>query len=400
MKTIALMDPFWSGHHSTYLKLFSKSLLSLGHRVMVFCPNPTELRSWAEIHYNQYQNRLHAFELHAPDESRFPVLRIRKALNGIIWWRFAAKAIKKAHSETGFHPDLAFFPWLDSYLGNYQSHHIIDVIFPYDWSGLYFHPSHLRLPLKHSTIKGGPHDYDEALQSKGCKSIAVLDEGIAGKLQAKLPDKLVVIFPDTADASHPDHNFPVLHEIIAKSGGRKIIAVIGGLAKRKGILTLLETARKTPSKEWFFLFAGLLTEDSFDSNELQLLREIASKPPQNCYFHFDFIFEEAQFNALVELSDILFASYEDFPHSSNILTKAAIFEKPVIVSRGNCMEERVRAFGMGECIEYGNVAQCFEAIGRLLETEELHADFAGYRSLHSEERLRLAFENVCNRYFI
>jgi len=148
------------------------------------------------------------------------------------------------------------------------------------------------------------------------------------------------------------------------------------------------------------MYAGDLSEESFDSNELQFIRRIASNPPQNCYFHFDFIPEEAQFNALAEISDILYASYENFPHSSNILTKAAIFKKPVIVSKGFCMEERVKAFRMGESIEYGNVSQCIEAISRLLETKEQQADFASYRYLHSEERLSVVFQEVCNQYFM
>lgn len=366
---------------------------------MVFCPYPLELRKWAEVHCNQNQAHLHLFQLREPEQSRFPVLRIRKALNGLIWWHFAAKAIQTAQSKTGYHPDLVFFPWLDSYLGNYQSHNIIDMLFPYNWSGLYFHPSHLRLPQRYSNVVGGAHDYDESLRSKRCKCVAILDEGIASILQEKLPGKRVVIFPDVTDTSFPDHNFPTLHKVIAKSGGRKIITVIGGLAKRKGMLTLLETSRTVEAKNWFFLFAGLLTENTFNDNELKFIHTVASNPPENCYFNFDFIPEENQFNALVELSDILFASYEGFPHSSNILTKAALFEKPVIVSRGYCMAERVKTFDMGESIEFENVSQCIEAIKRLLETKKLNSDFAGYRYLHSEERLRIAFQDVCTRYF-
>lgn len=400
MKNIALIDPYWSGHHSSYLNLITKTLLSLGHNVMVFCPNPLELRNWIGVNCKQHQEKLLLVEMREPKEFCFPVLRVQMALNGLTWWRFAAKVVKKAQSETGFFTDLVFFPWLDSYLGRYQSHRIIDKIFPYNWSGIYFHPFHLRLSLRSSTVRGGPHDYDESLHSNRCRSVAILDEGVKEKLQEKLPDKPVIIFPDIADATQPDHNFSVLHEVIAKSDGRKIITLIGGLAKRKGILTLLETARKSPSAEWFFLFAGHLSEDSFGSNELQFIREIESNPPQNCYFHFNFIPEEAQFNSLVEVSDILFASYENFPHSSNILTKAAIFEKPLIVSRGFCMEERIKAFKMGESIEYDNVSQCIDAIGRLLETKELRADFAGYRLIHSEERLRLAFQAICNNYFM
>jgi glycosyltransferase involved in cell wall biosynthesis len=362
---------------------------------MVFCPNPSELRNWVEMHCNDSRESLHVFELHDPVKYTFPLLRVQLALNGLAWWRFTARAIKEARTKTGLSPDLVFFLWLDNCVGRYQNHHVNDMIFPYNWSGLYFHPYHLRVPQLPSKQRGGIHDYDESLRSNRCQSVAILDEGIAQRLQEKLADKPVIVFPDIADTSHPDRTYSVRSEVIAKANGRKIIALIGGLAKRKGMLTLLRTARQSPSEEWFFLFAGTLAEDSFSLNELRFVHEAASDPSQNCYFHFSYIPEEAQFNALVEASDILFASYEDFPHSSNILTKAALFEKPVIVSKGYCMEERVRAFGMGECIDYDDVAQCREAIGRLLATKSPKVDFAGYRSLHSEERFQMALRAVC-----
>ncbi len=399
MKTVALIDPYRSGHHSDYIKLYTKSLLSLGHRVMVFYPEPLELKSWGESNCHRHRDNLHLFEAHEPEQWNVPLLRLQKALNGITWWRFAAKALRKAEAETGQRPDLVFFPWLDSYLGNYQSHHLIDTIFPHDWSGLYIHPRHLRRQMRYSNSRGGLHDYDEALRSRGCRAVAVLDEGIAATLQDKLQGKQVIIFPDVADASNPAHDFPLRHEIIAKAAGRKIITLMGGLAKRKGILTLLEAAGKADARNRFFLFAGLLAESSFTPRELESIRKIASNPPDNCFFHFNFITKEAHFNALVELSDILYAGYEEFPHSSNILTKGALFKKPVIVSRGYCMEERVKAFSLGESIRYDDASHCIEAITRLLEEEKPAADFAGYKNLHSEERLRHAFQDLCGRYF-
>ena len=368
--------------------------------MLVFCANPDEVRDWAKLHCGPLQDKLLFFEIREPQGSGFPVLRLQMALDAFSWWRLASRAIRRAQSESGYAPDLVFFAWLDGCLGRYQSHHLIDLLFPYDWSGLYFHPRHLRLPLPHSAAQGGPHDYDEALRSRHCRSVALLDEGVAERLRERLPGKEVLIFPDLADASPPDDSFPVRQEIIAKAGARKVITLIGGVAKRKGILTLLACARKMSQAECFFVFAGSLAEETFEPDELQSLRELAADPPHNCYFNFNFVPGEAQFNALVEMSDLLFASYEDFPHSSNILAKAALFKKPVIVSKGHCMEERVNAFRMGESIEYGNVTQCVEAISRLLDTEPQRADFAGYLQCHSQERLRLAFQGICNSCFM
>ena len=37
----------------------------------------------------------------------------------------------------------------------------------------------------------------------------------------------------------------------------------------------------------------------------------------------------------------------NFPHSSNIMTKAAAFNKPILVNDGYLMSERVKTYGIG-----------------------------------------------------
>lgn len=58
--------------------------------------------------------------------------------------------------------------------------------------------------------------------------------------------------------------------------------------------------------------------------------------------------DESCFNALIAESDLIFAAYKQFTGSSNLLTKAAAFRKPVIVSRGLCMGRRVEQYGTGQ----------------------------------------------------
>ncbi|MFN7557011.1 MAG: glycosyltransferase family 1 protein, partial [Microcystis sp.] len=66
MKTIALVDPLWGGHHPTYLKFFAKTLLELGHEVIVLCPAPEEVNQWIIGCCPELTNRLHCFELNEP----------------------------------------------------------------------------------------------------------------------------------------------------------------------------------------------------------------------------------------------------------------------------------------------------------------------------------------------
>lgn len=390
MKKTILIDHFWTGHHPTYLKLFSKAILSCGHSVVVFCPSPHEVQQWIAVNCPHDRERFRGFEIREPARPRFLPSRMGDALYGAAWWLSAAGAVRKAHRETGTKPDLVFFAWLDSYLGFFQGVRPVDLIFPYPWAGLYFHPRHLRSPDISPEARG----YDGEIRSVNCRGVALLDEGVADRMRVRFPGKPVVVFPDVADQSAPDRGYPVLKDLVERAAGRKIVSLLGGLAKRKGMLTLLEAARLMAPDECLFSFCGVLAEQAFAPEEAAAVRQLAADPPRNCFFHFGRIPDEAQFNALVERSDVLFAGYENFPHSSNILTKAALFEKPVLVSRGSCMEERVRTFGLGTSFDTGDVAGCVAGLRRLLEGKDLKADFSGFRATHSPERFEEAMGSI------
>jgi glycosyltransferase involved in cell wall biosynthesis len=227
----------------------------------------------------------------------------------------------------------------------------------------------------------------------------VLDEGVAEKLQAQLGGKPIIVFPDIVDDSPPDPGFLPALQIREKANGRKIIGLLGVLSKRKGVLVLMQVARQATQENWYFVFAGELAKESFSSQEQQEILEFAQSKPSNCFFHWQRIPDEAQFNALVNECDVLFAVYQNFLSSSNLLTKAALFQKPVLVSDAYCMGERVRKFGIGLVIAENSVPQCVAALYRLCDPmaqdQQLPvARFDEYLRLHSIEQLRTAFQAV------
>ena len=106
-----------------------------------------------------------------------------------------------------------------------------------------------------------------------------------------------------------------------------------------------------------------------------------------------------QFNALVELCDVIFSVYEDFYFSSNMLAKAAYFKKLVIVNKGFCMDERVKQFQLGLSVESGDIKGCYEALHNFLNGHiDLHTDFTGYLDIHSATRLRAAFKTILSSH--
>lgn len=397
MKTIAIIDPFWRGHHPTYMKLFSRMLLSQGHQVAAITPNPRELTNSIKGAEGK-QRDFEAFEIQEPigppSMTRFQ--NMNAALNR---WRAVRAAIEKAATSMGRSPDLVFFAWLDSYVGNHLSRYWIDRHFPYPWSGLYFHPRHLRLGQRFSPIRKGPLDVDDVLKSDTCRSVAVLDEGIAARLQTKLRKKSVIVFPDVVDDSPADPHYEVVDQIGRFANGRKKIGIIGGLTKRKGLLPLMKIAKNTPHEDWLYIFAGCLVKSTFSDSELATIDAFVKNPPPNCFFYFSYIPNEPQFNALVKTCDLLYAVYDDFPHSSNILGKAALFNKPVIVANGFCMGERVKNFHLGLQVDAADVPKTIESIRSLLNdadgtAPERKPDFDGYRTRHSLSRLSAAFSEL------
>lgn len=383
-RRIALIETDWDGHHAFYCKIFAATLLELGHSLIVFGPQPKDLREWLAGHSPERHDSLQVLEVRPPKPSSFPLQGIRARLTTLAYWRNAAEAISRI---PGSPPHLTFFPWLDDYLVGGVSY-LVDRLFPHPWSGLYFHPRHLRLPGR-SILRKGPVPYS-VLRASHCRAVAVLDEGVAGKLGAAI-SKRVIVLPDVADAAAPDPAFPLLADIRRRARGRKIIGLLGSLEMRKGILTLLETALMTVAEPWFYVFAGApAAEEEAFREQWAKVHGIVAAEPENCLFYLQRIPTEEQFNAVVDACDLVFAAYLKFTSSSNLLTKAALFRKPIIVSDGYCMGERVQRFRLGAAIPEGELGGCVDALRRLLDVcwaGEVGPDFDGYLAVHSLSQL-------------
>jgi glycosyltransferase involved in cell wall biosynthesis len=112
----------------------------------------------------------------------------------------------------------------------------------------------------------------------------------------------------------------------------------------------------------------------------------------NAYTHFARISDERIFNSVIQACDVIFAAYLDFPNSSGILTKAAVFRKPIIVSDGYLMAERTRKYDMGEVVPEGDVQAAGSAIRKILKDQgswllEHRPKWQEYHREHSYGRL-------------
>lgn len=337
-KIIALVDPISGGHHEMYLRLYSETLRKLGYTVWIFTCNPDAFKLMTSI-------RIYRLRNNSLVRSNLPVITFfTEFFRTLGYWRDVRIALQRTEKSVGRKPGLVFFTWLDSQLHPLTPPWFIDLMFPYKWSGLYFHPRHLRIPL--TGWKSHIIDPDSVLRAKHCSSVAVLDEGVVGKLSQKLY-KPVFVIPDVTDVSTTKTVSPLVKKILHKAGKRKIVGIFGSLDKRKNILEFMDLASGNSAKEYFFLFAGTIQWASFTTDERKKISKFINDPPENSFMIPTFIAHEDRLNALVKICSIVSVLYKDFPHSSNILTKSTYFYKPAIGSHEGCIGDRIEKYGIG-----------------------------------------------------
>lgn len=235
----------------------------------------------------------------------------------------------------------------------------------------------------------GMPDTRPFLRSKNCVGVGILNEYSAKDL--KTFQYHILLFPDFADLSAPATNYPLLQKLKEKAKGRKVISLLGSINFRKGIKLLLESIPLLPKDEYFFLIAGKSSLTAQQENDLRAFGESRN----NCLFSLEKIPDESCFNALIAESDLIFAAYKQFTGSSNLLTKAAAFRKPVIVSRGLCMGRRVEQYGTGQTTGEDNAGECSAAIRSLCtETRMDIQAFARYAHEHEVEKLITCFNQI------
>lgn len=388
MKNIVLFDSGWIGHHPTYFKYFLRVLLQSGYRVLAICPAPEEVREWCED--QKLDLRRLDLQLWMPLLRKFRPSRYQGRLIEKFRNRWLIRAIRKWEKSIQSPVDLVFFACLyPDFCRPFFQHRIP---FPYPWSGLY-----LRCPDFRSVRNRGEDPEkvfaENFFSHPHLHSLAILDEGVTDEMSALCGGCPVFWFPDFAEdvvATESDHAVRITN----LAHGRNIIFLGGYLQASKGVIPYIQAAQLMPPEEFFFVLVGQLQRSSFSDQELAEIEAFSTR--ENTYCHFQRIPSEAEFNALIKAADVLYAAYVNFPHSSNIVGKGAMFQKPLIVSAGSLMAERVRDFDLGSVVEENNpiaIAQAFQD----LSEESDKRTFAGHRRYadkHSVEALRHQFKQL------
>lgn len=376
---VVLVEPHWHGHQPTYLRQFALTLLDQGHRVTALCPFPEQPAAWMATLRPAAVGRFRAVPFARPAPVA-PGHRNPEREFAVRCWTETARALA-AHGVVA--PDLVFLSWLDTYVDPGLSGRAIDRLFPYPWAGLYFFPGEHRGTSRHRGLalwrlrRGGP------FRGRNCRGVAVLDEVALAPLGRRLAPRPVVRFPDLTDET-PPAGTPLATRIREAAAGRKVIGCLGSLCKRKGVHELIRVCERSLGRPWFFVFAGKLDTVDFSDPALRDILRFLQRRPENAFVHLQVVPDGNEFNSLVAECDVLYCHYLNFPHSSNLLTKAALLRRPVLVSDRHCMAERVAAHRLGLGVAEGDVDRIADGLERLLaEPRETGRDFAGYFARHA-----------------
>jgi glycosyltransferase involved in cell wall biosynthesis len=385
MKNIILIEPILYGHHAMYLRYFAEVLLSLNCRVTVLSQDKNLVRklipSFAgeknlKVENIRYQNLKSVLGTGIGKKIKVisNLFIISSNLLGL------RKYLKK--------DDPVFFCCIDDYLHELLPRRIFERLLPVDWAGLFLQSN--------SSHKFSRFDKRKLFFHSKCKCIGVLGDA-SPEFKKNFGNK-IINFPDITDETEPNRCFELARTIKQRAGNRKIISLVGALASRKGLVTLINAALKMDPARYFFMIAGEGAHAITDKETF--LIDSSFKEKENCCYSPVKIPTEADFNALIAISDIIYAAYVNFEGSSNMLTKASLFKKPIVVSKGFYMEKIVRKYRIGLAIDQDSPDQCADAIEKLSSghfNETFEPEFERYSELNSKSRLEEVFSLFLNK---
>jgi hypothetical protein len=392
-KTVALVDWSWIGHHPTYFCLFAKSLLKLGLNVRALCPKPEEVsRSLADLP-EDVRERLFLERLTGwASAPRGTPDRWKSIVGTARSLRVLDRMLRRGLQQ----PDLVFFAciydWQFYHFGTFRHW------FRWKWAGLYLQSFGFRSTT--SPMYAWHRQWakpQKVLRQGRPVAIATLDEGISKQLQAVIHPGKCVVFPDITNTAMPEAGESTLAgKLRCFAAGRPIVLLSGVLFPQRGVYAFLQAAMANP--QWCFALAGDLACLSDNEKDRGLLDEFLRKHP--CSFCHPIRLQDGPvYNGLVAVSDVIWNIHLDWPGSSNTLTKAALFEKPVVVGEGHLLAERTREFRLGEVCCEDSITSISKALHAILDSPESWKSsqaprWRDYTAAHSEQQLDRALSEL------
>lgn len=354
MKKILILDfCTFKGHHESYFMMVLSVLSTNGYYVFSNCADNQKLKE--NIYSQDVQNcQVIDLNLSSCDKLLRRSLvffdRIIQNLPFRTYFKFAELcnliATNRLLDQIGEKIPV-FFVHLDSVLPP-VSLFISRKFLPKAWSGIYIHPSYRSSIYFGHTKSRQKYFAEKNFNLESCKSILVLDSEYQVFFKKACPQRKFLLLPELSlgkTLSQSKEEKGIVKSIRDGASGRIIISVLGALTRRKNLLLFLEVASKIDLGTYYPVIVGQLYIHEYSQEELDKINELSKKLNSDIFVRTNYhIPDETEFDDLICLSDIIYAQYHNHPFSSNILIKAMMHRKPVIVNPGYLMEKVVKRY--------------------------------------------------------
>ena len=224
------------------------------------------------------------------------------------------------------------------------------------------------------------------------KGTCFLDSAVCKQYSCVLPNKHFAYLPDITETALPVTMSPLAHEILPRARGRLIVFMGGSIGRQKNLACWYGLIKQADPQVWFFLQVGRLNKNNLTKDDEAALLEVQRNTPENLFVNAEYINDEQFFNELISISSVVFAVYRNFERSSNMLSKAAAFGKPIVVSDEFLMGERVRRYGIGQVVHQDDVLQMYQALQQCRLSPPLESAYATYREDFCEAAMQKALD--------
>lgn len=228
------------------------------------------------------------------------------------------------------------------------------------------------------------------------RALALLDESLRKRYERCIPDRHLVYLPDVTNGALPVKPPTPVMDIRQRKKGRITVMLGGSISNEKNIARWCELILLADPNRWFFAQIGEVAFGSFTTEQASRYEQLLRSNAENYLLYPRYLPDEREFNAMVCEADILFAAYRDFTRSSNILAKAAMFKKPVLVSGGYLMAERVRRYGIGSVVDQDDVPGMLAALEGLMTRSPNPENYAAYCEDFGERAAGDVLEELIN----
>jgi hypothetical protein len=375
---VVIIDWNTSGHHLTYLKEYVLAFTEKGIPTIVLSPEnpqpgaPRSNMMWWRIPGIDWIRKRKRFGT--------PVARWRYA-------RLLLAGLRAGEKTLGCRCGTAIFGCFHENQSKVSSRVIRTLGLPA--AGLYIHAGmfHTGDHLRDTRIS---RKVGDLLRQPLLKTIYMLDHDMLGAV-ADFSGKETILLPDVTDCRHDDAEpLPARLGLVPKT--RPVIGLLGHLRPSKGVAEMIGFALAQPDLNATFLLAGSCRWEEFPPDQEKLIKHAVANDPR-VVFHPERIPDGSPYNSLVKACDVLWAVYRDCPHSSNTLSKAAFFERPVIVADGHLMARQTRQYSLGEVVPQDDPAALRAALQPMLADPAAWCRgnmprWHEFRELHSNERFR------------